>query len=452
MGRDGQSDGSIDEGAPAPPDDRSSHDEAIPRRAGAPSRADFRVACVTGTNGKTTTTTMIEAIVGAAGEPTARLTTLGSWVQGEQLSTEPTPEAFARTVAAARAARVKTLVIETTSQALAGGFARDWPADVGVFTNLTRDHLDYHGTPEHYLAAKAQLFMNLVEGGAAVLNAADPSSALLDEVAPPHARRLAYAARPPAPECAALPLALRAEHVEVSRTGTHVRLAPSPLADALGGAFTVPIVGHVHAENALAAALAGHALGYPAAVIRAALVEFAGVPGRFEVVKPPPEAAIAGAPTVVVDFAHTPDALERTLALARALVAPEKGRVLLVFGCGGDRDRGKRAEMGRVASRAAEVVIVTTDNPRSESPDAIAAAIMAGMEGRFGKRQRILDRASAIQRALQLAEIADIVVIAGKGHERTQTFRDRVVPFDDVQVARSALARRGGDWGRKRRT
>jgi UDP-N-acetylmuramoyl-L-alanyl-D-glutamate--2,6-diaminopimelate ligase len=150
-----------------------------------PDDTEPRTVCVTGTNGKTTTTSMVEAIVAAAGEPSARITTLGSWVAGQLIAEDATSEAFSLTVRRAREVGVKTLAIETTSQALAEGFAAIWPADVGVFTNLSRDHLDYHGTPERYLAAKAQLFMHLREGGTAVLNAADGSSALLDEVTPP---------------------------------------------------------------------------------------------------------------------------------------------------------------------------------------------------------------------------------------------------------------------------
>ncbi|MEO7330403.1 MAG: Mur ligase family protein, partial [Minicystis sp.] len=297
-------------------------------------RARFRTVCVTGTNGKTTTTTMIAAIVAAAGEPSARVTTLGSWVDDAQISSEPSGEAFDETLTRAALAGVRCLAVETTSQALAEGFAQAWPAEVAVFTNLSRDHLDYHRTAEDYLAAKAQLFMQLLPGGAAVLNAADPSSALLDEIIAPAARRLVYAARPVDPACAALPLALAATQVSAGLDGTRITLAPSPIAAALGGEIVLSIAGEVHAENALAAALAGVALGYAPSTIRRALEAFRGVPGRFEIVHEKP--------AIVVDFAHTPDALERSLRLARALVVPAGGRVICVFGCGGDRDPGKR--------------------------------------------------------------------------------------------------------------
>jgi UDP-N-acetylmuramoyl-L-alanyl-D-glutamate--2,6-diaminopimelate ligase len=393
-----------------------------------PDDTEPRTVCVTGTNGKTTTTSMVEAIVAAAGEPSARITTLGSWVAGQLIAEDATSEAFSLTVRRAREVGVKTLAIETTSQALAEGFAAIWPADVGVFTNLSRDHLDYHGTPERYLAAKAQLFMHLREGGTAVLNAADGSSALLDEVTPPGVRRACYAARALDPGASHLPLSLSALRVEVHRGGTTITLAPSPLAEALSFSITLRIVGEVHAENALAAALAASSLGYPPRAIVEGLERFAGVPGRFQIVH--------DRPLVVVDFAHTPDALSRTLALARKLVSRRGGRVVCVFGCGGGRDPGKRPEMGRAAALGADVVIVTNDNPRGEDPDAIADAVMAGAAGP-GQVSRILDRAGAIARGIELADPYDIVVVAGKGHERTQLLGGLTVPFDDAEVVKT---------------
>lgn len=395
----------------------------------------FATACVTGTNGKTTTTSLIAAIVEAAGEPACRVTTLGAWVDGESTGAEATGDAFVRTIARAAERGVRTLAIETTSQALAQGFARSWPARVAVFTNLTRDHLDYHGTPEDYLAAKAQLFMALPPEGVAVLNVADPASALLDEVTPPGVRRLGYAARPPHPACAAIPIALFAGEIDVDAGGTRARLAPSPIAQGLGGRLELGLVGSVHVENALAAALAASALGYDFGAISAGLAKFGGVPGRFQIVH--------RRPLVVVDFAHTPDALARTLALARALVAAERGRVLCVFGCGGDRDPGKRGAMGAVAATAADLVVLTNDNPRGEDPSMIADAVAAGARGGSAQLERILDRAGAISRAVELAAPEDIVIVAGKGHEKTQIVGDREVPFDDVDVARNATMRRG---------
>lgn len=418
------------------------------RREGVAGRGSlpYRIVRVTGTNGKTTTATMIDAIAAQAGEASGRVTTLGAWVQGERVAEGAGLEAMRRTFTAAEAAGVGTMVLETTSYALDHGAAQEMPADLGVFTNLSHDHLDYHGTAERYLAAKAQLFMTLRPGGTAVLNAADPASALLAEVLPPGVRAVAYAGRPVDPACRHLALALAAAVVTVGRDGTRIQLHPSPLADRLGGALQLPVLGAVHAENALAAAVAAEVLGHPAAATREALAAFAGVPGRFQVV----DRGGAG-PLTVVDYAHTPDALERTLALARALVAPSKGRVILVFGCGGDRDQAKRPVMGRVATDAADVVILTTDNPRGELPAAITAQILSGVEGRSAPLFRIPDRGRAIRKAMAIAQDPDIVVIAGKGHEKTQVFRDRIVPFDDVEVARSAPSAADGETGRKSR-
>jgi UDP-N-acetylmuramyl-tripeptide synthetase/UDP-N-acetylmuramoyl-tripeptide--D-alanyl-D-alanine ligase len=396
----------------------------------------FATAAVTGTNGKTTTTSLIAHIVGTSGETPCRVTTLGSWVGEERTGTEPTGDAFVQTLARAAVRGVRTLAVETTSLALGQGFTKTWPAKVAVFTNLTRDHLDYHGSPEDYLAAKAQLFMDLPHNGVAVLNLADPASALLAELVPEGVRVLGYAARPVDPECKELPLSLQADEVKVDHDGTHLRLAPSEVGDALGNAIDLGLLGVVHAENALAAALAGVALGYSPQVIGVALRSFRGVPGRFQIVHT--------RPIVVVDFAHTPDALTRTLVQSRALVQQRGGRVLLVFGCGGDRDPGKRAPMGEIASKHADVVCLTNDNPRSEDPEKIADAVESGMKEGVARLLRILDRRDAIVRAIELAGPDDIVVVCGKGHEKDQVIGDTTYPFDDVEVVESILARQRG--------
>jgi UDP-N-acetylmuramyl-tripeptide synthetase/UDP-N-acetylmuramoyl-tripeptide--D-alanyl-D-alanine ligase len=407
----------------------------------------FASACVTGTNGKTTTTSLICEIVKAANETPARVTTLGSWVGDDLVSRELGGDEFLLTLERAKQRGVKTLAIETTSHALAQGFARTFPPKVAVFTNLSRDHLDYHGTPEHYLAAKAQLFMALPDDGVAILNLGDPSSALLDEVTPKNVRRLGYCAGTPDPECAAIPLVAHATSISIDDEGTHAILADSEFARGLcvratnreGGELRLDLalVGSMHVENALAAALAGHALGYSFDVVRAAVSRFTGVPGRFQVV--------GRRPTIVVDYAHTPDALSRTLSLARTLVQKKSGRVVVVFGCGGDRDPGKRSDMGAVASIGADVVFLTNDNPRTEDPEKIADAVEAGRQEARPSFRRILDRGKAIDQAVELAKHDDIVVIAGKGHETTQIIGDRELPFDDVSVAQTARARRGDD-------
>ncbi|HEU0030146.1 MAG TPA: UDP-N-acetylmuramoyl-L-alanyl-D-glutamate--2,6-diaminopimelate ligase [Kofleriaceae bacterium] len=392
----------------------------------AAAHARLRTIATTGTNGKTTTTSMVAAIVAAAGERSARVTTVGAWVDDE-LIPAPTPtDEFLATVERAVAVGVRTLALEVTSKALAGGIAKRWQPHVGVFTNLTRDHLDYHGTPEAYLAAKAQLFMALAPGQTAVLNADDPATALLREVIAPGVAIATYSVRD-------ADATLVARTVEVAPGQTRVRLQSSSLAAALGGELVLAISGGVHAQNALAAALAAHAAGYSPDAIRHGLERFGGVAGRFE--------RVGERPLVVVDYAHTPDGLVGTLATARELCrAP--GRVICVFGCGGDRDRGKRPQMGEVVDARADLAILTTDNPRHEDPAAIAADVRAGVPAPRAQWIEELDRARAIERAIAEAGPDDVVVIAGKGHEQVQEIRGVEHPFSDVDVARAAIARR----------
>lgn len=370
---------------------------------------------VTGTNGKTSTVTMVDAIARASGECGARLTTLGAWV-GEQTIDEPEPaRRFLRCVETAVARGAKTLALEMTSKALAGGIATRWRPRVGVFTNLTRDHLDLHQTPEAYLASKAQLFLALPPGGVAVLNADDGSSALLTEVVPPHATTVTYGTLA---NCT-----LRAEDIEVTREGTRARLC-----GALEHELRLRVHGRVHVFNAMGAALAMARLGVAPQAIVAGLEQYAGVPGRFEIV--------ASRPLCVVDYAHTPDGLERTLETARALVG--SARVICVFGCGGERDQGKRAAMGAAADAAADLVVLTDDNPRREDPRAIAAAVREGASGRAEWKVEH-DRRRAIELALAEAGADDVVVVAGKGHETEQIHGTTARPFSDADELRRAL-------------
>jgi UDP-N-acetylmuramoyl-L-alanyl-D-glutamate--2,6-diaminopimelate ligase len=218
--------------------------------------------------------------------------------------------------------------------------------------------------------------------------------------------------------------------VEVRPGRTRVVLDDGPLARALGGTLALGVTGEVHAENAAAAALAASALGYPPQAIAEGLAQYRGVPGRFELVH--------DRPCVVVDYAHTPDGLERTLVTARAIA---DARVWVVFGCGGERDTGKRAPMGAIADRLADVVVVTSDNPRREDPSIIADAIERGASPR-ARWIRELDRAAAIALAIEGAADGDVIVIAGKGHETTQTIGTEARPFADAEVCRAALAHR----------
>lgn len=392
----------------------------------AAAHARLCTVATTGTNGKTTTTSMIAQIVDAAGERAARVTTVGAWVDGRPIRAASPHEEFIGAVERAVEVGVRTFALEVTSKALASGVAKRWPPHVTVFTNLTRDHLDLHHSAEHYLASKAQLFM-AQQGGVAVLNADDRASALLREVIAPGIRIVTFSTRDAGAD-------LAASGIEVRSGGTRITLHPSPLASTLGGSLELAVTGGVHAQNALAAALAADAVGYPASAIRCGLARFVGVPGRFELV--------AHDPTVVVDYAHTPDGLAGTLATARALC--RTGRVICVFGCGGERDRGKRSQMGAVADASADVVIVTNDNPRRESPAVIAEEIRRGAPSARATWHLELDRARAIALAIANARVEDIIVIAGKGHEEVQELGDRVVPFSDVRIARRLCDRSAG--------
>ncbi len=382
---------------------------------------EIRTVGVTGTNGKTTTTTLLAAALGAVARPVAWVTTIGFFLDAEEQTDVSKSEAgFLEVMRRARASGGRFAAVEYTSEALARGYAQTWPAEVAAFTNLTHDHLDAHGSAEHYLASKAQLFMHLPPHGVAVLNGCDPASALLAEVVPKGVRILRYGLSSRGERVA--PLDLDALAVDVSLAGTRVELTD-------GTEVSTRAIGEHFAENALAAFAAACALGLDPEIVRVAIATARPPPGRFEV--------IAERPWVVVDYAHSPDALARTLATARTLC---QARLAVVFGAGGNRDREKRGPMGQ-AARAADRVVLTADNPRDEDPAAIAAALREGLEGHADLRQ-ILDRRAAIERTIVEAAEDDVVLIAGKGHERTQTVGKTSVAFDDAEIARSAHAAR----------
>ena len=361
-------------------------------------------------------------------KPVAQATTLGSFLDDEPFPAAKTWEGFVATMRAAEARGGRFASIELTSEALLGGFAKAWPCMVGVFTNLSHDHLDAHGSPEHYLASKAQLFVHLPKDGAAVLNGCDEAGVLLEDVVPRGVRVLRYGVPGRGPAKAALHV--HARKVELSWAGTTVHL---DAAKELGipDALRVRAVGEVFAENGLAALLGAVAAGVPGEQAANAIAGAAAPPGRFEVVHE--------RPYVVVDYAHTPDALMRTLRAARTLT---RGKLALVFGAGGNRDKAKRGPMGKAAA-AADRVLLTSDNPREEDPVAIASAIRRGIQGRCEVLME-LDRAAAIARAIAEAGEEDVVLIAGKGHEKEQIVGDEVHPFDDAEVARRAAASRAG--------
>jgi len=382
---------------------------------------------VTGTNGKTSTTTLIAAALAELARPVAVATTLGFFLDGEALDVPAHDRGFVATLEACRARGGRYAAVEFTSEALAFGAAKRWPCRIGVFTNLSHDHRDAHGSAEHYLASKAQLFMALAAGGAAVLNGCDASAALLTEVLPADVEPIRYGTESRGAPWGKLDLCARS--VSVGWFGTRCELEPSARFEGAPRAIEIRAIGAIFAENALAALAAAALAGVPVEIAAAALARWTPPPGRFEVV--------AEHPHVVVDYAHTPDALSRTLVTARALC---RGRLTLVFGAGGDRDRAKRPLLGAAAS-AADRVIMTSDNPRSEDPRQIAAEIRAGLSAHAPVEEE-LDRARAIESAVRDASRDDVIVIAGKGHELVQIVGDESRRFSDQAVALAAHAER----------
>ncbi len=382
---------------------------------------------VTGTNGKTTTTTWIAWILRALGRPVVRATTVGYYVDDDELPHARDWTGFVEAMQTGRARGARHAVIELTSEALARGFARAWPSSVGVFTNLSHDHLDAHGSPEHYLASKAQLVVSLPPGGTMVLNACDEVASLLREVVPEGVSPVTYGVL--ARGATRIPCDVEAEEVHVSWAGT--RVLCKSIIPLFPREISVRGIGPVFAENALAAVLGAHSAGVPLDIAARAIADAPVPRGRFEVV--------ATRPWVVVDYAPTPDALARTVDAGRQVAG--RGSLFVVFGAGGGRDSAKRAPMGE-ATRAADRIVLTTDNPREEAPEEIARAVAAGLDGHAGVTVE-LDRARAIQRAVEEAEPEDVILVCGKGHEREQIMgRDRR-PFDDVEIARAAHRRRG---------
>ena len=416
--------------------------EALARLAdayhGHPSRR-LSVIGITGTNGKTTTSLLVEALLGAGGRPTGVIGTIQYRVGDQaEAASQTTPEALELQALLARMveARVGGAAMEVSSHALSLSRVDGIEFDVAVFTNLTQDHLDFHKTLEAYRDAKARLFGLLARSRkprrAAVVNVDDPAGATMicAAEADPRVRILTFGLRAPA--------LLRPRRWESGMAGITLEVVTP------GGevAITSALVGEHNVMNLLGAVGVGLALEKEPAQIGRILSGVATVPGRFERVE-------AGQPfLVVVDYAHTPDALENVLATARKLLKPG-ARLGVVFGCGGDRDRGKRPIMGGIAARLADRAWVTSDNPRSERPEAILAEIETGIPATAaGRHESVADRRRAIQGAVGWAREGDVVVIAGKGHETYQIVGSEMLPFDDREVARTALVERGGTGGR----
>ncbi len=383
---------------------------------------------VTGTSGKTSTTYFIEAVLTAAGMRTARFGTIEYRIADTALpAAQTTPEApeLQRLLRLAVDRGCQAVVMEVSSHALelrrVGGIA----FDVAVFTNISQDHLNFHPDMHHYLRAKGRLFEELGSGGktaTAVVNRDDPCAGRIIAV-----NRGAL-------------LTFGVEHAaDVSAGDIHTGLAGTQfVARTPAGEVPVciPHLGEFHVHNALAAVATGVALRLDMADIQRGLAATPPVPGRFELVDCGQDFKVA------VDYAHKPDALERLLRSARTL---QPRRIITVFGCGGDRDRGKRPLMGRIAAQLSDLVIVTSDNPRSEPPQQIIDEIMAGARAVDGGAAQVSaepDRRRAIEAAVGLAHADDLVLIAGKGHEPYQLFADRRIHFDDREEARHALQRR----------
>jgi UDP-N-acetylmuramoyl-L-alanyl-D-glutamate--2,6-diaminopimelate ligase len=376
----------------------------------------LQVAGVTGTNGKTTTAFLLYSILAAGSRRPGLLGTIESRVGGERRQAlRTTPEAIdlQRSFREMLDSGDESCAMEATSHGSELGRLDRVRFSALVFTNLTQDHLDFHGTIERYFDAKRRIF---TEGHPpAAVNIGDPYGRRLAEEVEGRQRLLTFGFADDAE--------LRPESLDLGPRGARFTAGGLEVETRLRGRFNV--------ENVLGAVAAARLLDLPDEAIARGVKELRGVPGRFEAVD-------EGQPfTVLVDYAHTPDSLENVLRTARDLT---QSRLICVFGCGGDRDRGKRPQMGRIASELADVAIVTSDNPRGEEPDAIIGEIVAGTVGEVDVEP---DRREAIARAIELAQEGDVVVIAGKGHEQGQQFADRTLPFDDRDVAREALRRLG---------
>jgi UDP-N-acetylmuramoyl-L-alanyl-D-glutamate--2,6-diaminopimelate ligase len=388
---------------------------------------------ITGTNGKTTTAYLLSSIFEAAQMPCGRIGTVGYRVGNREVeAARTTPEApdLQRMLRDMVSLGSRACVMEVSSHALALKRAEYLHLSAAVFTNLTRDHLDFHRDMQEYFAAKRRLFELLPPEGIGVTNLDDPRGRDIAAASP---RTVTFAIDAPAdvqPGPLSFSLAGLAFEARTPRGTIQVRSS---------------LVGRPNAYNILAAVSTAVALDLPFSAIEAGVRALRHVPGRFQVVSDAEDDV-----RVVVDYAHTDDALKNLLETARPLAS---GRLITVFGCGGDRDRTKRPLMGAVAARLSDLVIVTSDNPRSEDPEQIIDEIKRGIATPADRAAKqpgrwstpwiaIVDRKAAIERAVRDAAAGDLVLIAGKGHENYQVIGDRVLPFDDVEVARAALARR----------
>ncbi len=388
------------------------------------------LSAVTGTNGKTTTAFLLEAMLRSVGRTCVLIGTIETHVGDEiRVSPHTTPEASDTLRVFADGVKVGATeaVMEMSSHALEQERVWGLPVDVAIFTNLTQDHLDYHGTMEAYLAAKKRLFEGV---GApppriAVVNLDDDYGGVIEDSAAECSEVWTYGLK----STYGWVPRFRAENVSLMAGETRF-LFKTPNGDA---AVRSPLTGRVNVYNLLAASCGALARGLTLDEVVAGAAAGAQVPGRFEVVPS------SNGVTVVVDYAHTDDALRNLIALARELVKERGGKVITLFGCGGDRDRTKRPRMGRAAGEGSDLVVLTSDNPRSEEPMAIIEEALVGVRKTGTTCIVEEDRAGAIEIAIRSAGAGDIVLIAGKGHEKVQILKDETVPFDDVAVAAGVL-------------
>lgn len=387
----------------------------------------LKMVGVTGTNGKTTTTHIIEYLLAQANISTALLGTLYTRWQGyQQTATHTTPFAvdLQQQLDRALTAGSQVALMEVSSHALDQGRVKGCPFEVGVFTNLTQDHLDYHENMENYFQAKARLFSPEYLTGRAIVNLDDEyGKRLISQV--PAERVWSYSTTDATAD-------LWTSELEYQQTGVTGKLH-TPQGEIF---FNSPLVGDYNLENLLAAVGTALHLGMGLEAIVTAVASFPGVPGRMERVQISPQQDI----TAIVDYAHTPDSLESLLTAARPFIT---GKVICVFGCGGDRDRSKRPQMGKIAAELADRVVVTSDNPRTEDPAQILKDVVAGITRTEGV-EVIADRAAAIAHAISIARSGDGVLIAGKGHEDYQILGTEKIHFDDREQARTALSAKFG--------
>lgn len=387
-----------------------------------PGRA-MQLVGVTGTNGKTTTTHLIEALLRQGDRATGLLGTLyARWPGHDTVAIHTTPFAvdLQADLAAARDAGCQALVMEVSSHALHQKRVWRCPFEVAVFTNLTQDHLDYHETMAAYFEAKALLFSEDYLQGRAIVNLDDPYGQQLIERLGDQA--WSYSVENSQADLYTTDLTYGASGVQGQ---LHTPQGTIP--------FSLPLVGQFNLANMLAAVGTALHLGITLEQVSACLPQFGGVPGRMERVVVNPDQPIS----VIVDYAHTPDSLQNALTAARPFVA---GRLICVFGCGGDRDRTKRPQMGKIAYDLADVAIVTSDNPRTEDPQRILNDVLKGIPATLPENQVVCDRAEAIRVAIGQAQPGDCVLIAGKGHEDYQILGTEKIHFDDREQAREALA------------